>query len=64
MSPTFRSLKVRNYGVSMSGGVATIEIPTKDGRKAYLTPASFDSQRKKDEPLKDPLPGNMVDFKI
>ena len=27
------ALKVRSYGVSMSGGVATIEIPTKDGKK-------------------------------
>lgn len=52
------SLKVRNYGVSMSGGVATIEIPTKDGKKAYLTPASQDLVSGK------PLPGNMVDFKI
>ena len=52
------SLKVRNYGVSMSGGVATIEIPTKDGKKAYITPASQDLIGGKT------LPGNMVDFKI
>ena len=52
------ALKVRNYGVSMSGGVATIEIPTQNGKKAYLTPASLDSQSGRK------LPGNMVDFKI
>ena len=52
------ALKVRSYGVSMSGGVATIEIPTKDGKKVFLTPASLDSL------LGHVLPGNLVDFKI
>lgn len=52
------ALKVRNYGVSMSGGVATIEVPTQNGMKAYITPAALDSQSGR------PLAGNMVDFKI
>jgi type IV pilus assembly protein PilY1 len=52
------ALKVRNYGVSMSGGVATISIPTADGKAVYITPASQDQQGSKT------LPGNLVDFKV
>lgn len=52
------ALMVRNYGISMSGGVATIAVPTSDGKFVYITPAGKDSQGSKT------LPGNMVDFKV
>ena len=55
------ALRVRSYGVSMSGGVATIAVPLtdgSDGKFVYLTPASLDTVSG------DALPGNMVDFKI
>lgn len=52
------ALKVRSYGISMSGGVATITVPTHDGKKVFITPASRDQQGGKT------LPGNMVDFKV
>lgn len=70
----YAGLTVRNYGVTMSGGVATIEVPlpgqtecsaANNGlanpacKRVYITPASLDSQR--GTPA---LPGNMVDFKV
>ena len=70
------AMTVRNYGVTMSGGVATIEVPlpgqiacsTTNGglanpecKRVYITPASLDSQRGTTLPA---LPGNMVDFKV
>jgi type IV pilus assembly protein PilY1 len=51
------ALMVRNYGVSMSGGLATVIIPTGDGKNVYITPASRDYVGGKI------LPANMVDFK-
>ncbi|MBP6268920.1 MAG: hypothetical protein KA422_04790 [Rhizobacter sp.] len=71
----YAGLTVRNYGVTMSGGVATIEVPlpgqiecsaankglaNPDCMRVYITPASLDSQRG----APGPLPGNMVDFKV
>jgi type IV pilus assembly protein PilY1 len=69
----YNALTVRNYGVTMSGGIATIEVPmpgnaqcaaAKGGLanaacpRVYITPASLDS-------LRTPaLPGNLVDFKV
>lgn len=55
------SLMVRQYGVSMSGGVATIAVPISDAanpKYVYITPAGLDSLAGKN------LPGNMVDFKV
>lgn len=56
----YNTLTVRNYAVSMSGGIATIQIPVpgKTGSYVYVTPASIDSIRA------PAIPGNMVDFKI
>ena len=71
----YNGLTVRNYGVTMAGGVATIEVPlpgqteceaangglaNPDCKRVYITPASLDSQRG----APGPLPGNMVDFKV
>ena len=71
----YNALTVRNYGVTMSGGVATIEVPlpgqiecsVANGglansacKRVYITPASLDSNRG----APGPLPGNMVDFKV
>ena len=52
------SLMVRQYGISMSGGVATMAIPINATTNVYLTPASVDQQGG------HTLPGNLVDFKI
>jgi type IV pilus assembly protein PilY1 len=55
------ALKVRSYGVSMSGGAANIVIPVPNTNKSvYITPASLDNQRGSDPKL----PGNLVDFKV
>lgn len=56
----FNKLTVRNYSVSMSGGIATIQVPVPGatGKFVYITPASIDSLRA------PAIPGNMVDFKI
>lgn len=56
----FNALTVRNYSVSMSGGIATIQIPVpgKTNQFVYITPASIDSLRA------PAIPGNMVDFKV
>jgi type IV pilus assembly protein PilY1 len=51
------TLMVRNYGVSMSGGLATVVIPTGAGKNIYITPSSRDYINSK------VLPANMVDFK-
>jgi type IV pilus assembly protein PilY1 len=51
------ALRVKNYGISMSGGLATIEVPLSDGKKVFITPAARDDIR---TPV---LPANMVDFK-
>ncbi len=71
----YAGLTVRNYGVTMSGGVATIEVPLPGQiecseangglanlacKRVYITPASLDSQRS----TPPALPGNMVDFKV
>lgn len=71
----YNALTVRNYGVTISGGTATIEVPVPgqiecsaangglsnpDCKRVYITPASLDSQRG----APGPLPGNMVDFKV
>ncbi|MDO9313457.1 MAG: PilC/PilY family type IV pilus protein [Burkholderiaceae bacterium] len=71
----YNAMTVRNYGVTMSGGTATIEVPlpgqtecsaangglaNPDCKRVYITPASLDSQRG----APGPLPGNMVDFKV
>jgi len=52
------ALMVRQYGVSMSGGVATIAVPVGSGQFVYITPAS------QDQLGGHLLPGNLVDFKI
>jgi len=52
------ALRVRSYGVSMSGGVATIAIPLGSSKFVYITPAG------RDKISGNYLPGNMVDFKI
>jgi type IV pilus assembly protein PilY1 len=52
-----RSLMVKNYGISMSGGSATIVIPRPNNKKLYITPASLDQINGKN------LPANLVDFK-
>lgn len=52
------ALRVRSYGVSMSGGVATITIPLGSDKFVYITPAG------RDKVSGNFLPGNMVDFKI
>jgi type IV pilus assembly protein PilY1 len=57
LSPT--ALMVRQYGVSMSGGVATLAIPVDATHNVYITPASMDWNSGG-----APLPGNLVDFKI
>lgn len=59
------ALSVRNYAVTMSGGLATIEVPlTADpkGPKAFITPAALDFLNT--NATRPHLPGNMVDFKI
>jgi len=61
-APT-NKLRVRNYGVSMSGGVATIQVPTHDGKTVYITPAGLDYLNG-GTTARPHLPGNMVDFKI
>ncbi len=63
----FNKLTVRNYSVSMSGGMATIQVPVpgKTGQYVYITPASLDYLHPPTIPSTPPaLPGNMVDFKI
>jgi type IV pilus assembly protein PilY1 len=52
------ALMVKNYGISMSGGLATIEIPLPNGKKAFITPAARDYIN-----TPNVLPANMVDFK-
>ncbi len=69
----YNAMTVRNYGVTLSGSAATIEVPlpgqascsTANGGlsnpacpRVYITPASLDSIRS------PALPGNMVDFKV
>ncbi len=57
------ALKVRQYGISMSGGSAQIKIPvpnTSPQRYVVVTPASQDTNTGGN----GKLPGNMVDFKV
>lgn len=69
----YKAMTVRNYGVTLSGGVATIEVPLPGQaacstvnrglanpacRRVYITPASLDSLRL------PAIPGNLVDFKV
>lgn len=57
------ALMVRSFGVSMSGGVATIPVPTDNGKFVYITPAGLDSLGVGGN-INAPLAGNMVDFKV
>jgi type IV pilus assembly protein PilY1 len=55
------ALTVKNYGVTMTGGVATIPVavPGQPGRFLYITPTSIDYLGRTNG-----LAGNMVDFKV
>jgi len=56
----YNALTVKQYGVTMSGGVANIQVPVPGqvGKFVTITPASIDQQGGRT------LPGNMVDFKV
>ena len=69
----YNAMTVRNYGVTLAGSAATIEVPLPGNAncsvasgglgnsacpRVYITPASLDSIRA------PALPGNMVDFKV
>lgn len=55
------ALTVKQYGVTMSGGVANIQVPVpgQAGKFVTITPASLDFLGRSSG-----LPGNMVDFKV
>ena len=55
------ALTVKQYGVTMSGGVANIQVPVpgQAGKFVTITPASIDFLSRSGG-----LPGNMVDFKV
>lgn len=57
----YNALTVRQYGVTMTGGVANIKVPVpgQAGKFAIITPASIDYLARVDG-----LPGNLVDFKV
>ena len=55
------ALTVKNYGVTMTGGIATIQVPVPGaaGKFLYITPTSIDYLSRTGG-----LAGNMVDFKV